>query len=40
MNALVGWMLFTAALHTGIPRVVAVAEPGQSVRLLIADVVV
>ena len=39
MNALVGWMLFTAALHTGIPRVVAVAEPGQSVRLLIADVV-
>ncbi len=38
-NALVGWMLFTGALHSGIPRVIETALPGQSVRLLVADVV-
>jgi regulator of sigma E protease len=38
-NAIVGWMLFTGALHSGIPRIVATAEPGQSVRLLVANVV-
>ena len=39
MNAIAGWALFTGALHAGIPRVVEAAEPDQSVRLLVADVV-
>src|SRR3989344_3434227 len=39
MNAIAGWALFTGALHAGIPRVIESAEPDQSVRLLVADVV-
>ncbi len=37
MNMLIAWMLFTSALHMGIPRAVDTGGPG--VRLLISDVV-
>ncbi|QQG37516.1 MAG: RIP metalloprotease [Candidatus Kaiserbacteria bacterium] len=39
MNALMGWALFTGALHAGIPRVVNDPAPGEPVRLVVADVV-
>ncbi len=38
-NALLGWFLFAAALHAGIPRVVADIETGQIATLIVADVV-
>src|SRR3989344_9516977 len=39
MNALVAWALFAAALHAGIPRVVDVPVEGETVRLVVANVV-
>ena len=39
MNALAAWMLFAAAYHAGIPRVVEERSPGESARLLVAQVV-
>lgn len=38
MNALAAWMLFAAALHTGIPRVVEEVPEGVPARLVIANV--
>ncbi len=41
MNALVAWLLFAAALHTGIPQVVepGASAPAASAHLMISDVV-
>src|SRR3989344_3805874 len=39
MNTLGAWMLFTAAYHTGIPRVVEERVAGESVQLIVAQVV-
>jgi len=38
-NAVLGWVLFTVALHMGIPRVVTDVAPEENVRLIVAEVV-
>jgi regulator of sigma E protease len=39
MNALLAYVLFAGALHTGIPRVVDAPQQGQATQLMLADVV-
>ena len=39
MNALAAWMLFTAALHAGVPRVVQAVGEGETARLVVATIV-
>lgn len=38
-NVVAAWMLFTVALHLGVPQSVVVATEGQAVRLLVSDIV-
>ncbi|MBI4133034.1 site-2 protease family protein [Candidatus Uhrbacteria bacterium] len=37
-NAIAGWALYTGALHAGIPRVIESAQPGETTRLIVANV--
>ena len=39
MNALAAWMLFTAALHAGVPRVVQAVGEGETARLVVATII-
>jgi regulator of sigma E protease len=39
MNAILAWVLFAWALHLGVPAVISEAQPDESARLFVADVV-